>query len=287
MAFLHNALLTCVLVCVATSTTSFADENEGAPQFGFTEDTDVGNKGDRSVEFEAGLRAGKSAGTYLATAQLLSAKYTLLDNFRISPILMFDSHRISGVPGLDDRNQWAFGGTALEIRYRLLDREKAPIGLTLGLLPSWRRIDGASGERVDAYGSGFLLAVEKELLKDRLFAAWNLTYGLSSSRSHATDEWSRSSAAGTSAALAARVAPGFFAGFEARYERTYAGLGLDRWAGHVLYVGPNVTIQLSKDVVLSAAWNVQVAGRAVDEPGSLDLTNYERHQAKVKLGAAF
>jgi hypothetical protein len=44
---------------------------------------------------------------------------------------------------------------------------------------------------------------------------------------------------------------------------------------------------LSDHLSLSAAWDVQVAGKANDEPGHLDLQNFERHQAKLKLIAQF
>jgi hypothetical protein len=36
-----------------------------------------------------------------------------------------------------------------------------------------------------------------------------------------------------------------------------------------------------------AAWSAQVAGRAVDVPGALDLTHFERYQAKVQFGLEF
>jgi len=36
-----------------------------------------------------------------------------------------------------------------------------------------------------------------------------------------------------------------------------------------------------------AAWSPQIAGRAANFSGSLDLTNFERHQAKVQFGLEF
>jgi hypothetical protein len=45
-----------------------------------------------------------------------------------------------------------------------------------------------------------------------------------------------------------------------------------------------VSAKLPGGYWLLAAWNVQVAGRAVDEPGSLDLRNFERHQVRLKFG---
>ena len=38
---------------------------------------------------------------------------------------------------------------------------------------------------------------------------------------------------------------------------------------------------------MSALWNAQIAGRDSGEAGSLDLTNFERHLVKMRLGIAF
>ena len=55
------------------------------------------------------------------------------------------------------------------------------------------------------------------------------------------------------------------------------------FAGEALFVGPTIYASLSKEFAISAAWSLQVAGRAADAPGSLDLKNFERHQAKLRL----
>jgi hypothetical protein len=38
---------------------------------------------------------------------------------------------------------------------------------------------------------------------------------------------------------------------------------------------------------MTAAWSAQVAGRAVNVPGSLDLVNFERHQVRFLFGMNF
>jgi hypothetical protein len=78
------------------------------------------------------------------------------------------------------------------------------------------------------------------------------------------------------------VRPAFF-GAEARYLRSYDGIGFDPFAGQALFVGPTLYASLSKTIAISAAWGVQVAGHAVDIPGSLDLKNFERHRAQLRL----
>ena len=54
-----------------------------------------------------------------------------------------------------------------------------------------------------------------------------------------------------------------------------------------LFVGPTLYARLSKRLWVIAAWSAQVAGRAVDVPGALDLTHFERYQAKVQFGLEF
>jgi hypothetical protein len=65
--------------------------------------------------------------------------------------------------------------------------------------------------------------------------------------------------------------------------RKYDGIGFDPFAGQALFVGPTMYANLSKNKAISVAWSVQVAGHAVDIPGSLDLKNFERHRAQLRL----
>lgn len=84
-----------------------------------------------------------------------------------------------------------------------------------------------------------------------------------------------------------QVRPGVFVGAEARYLRRYEGLGLDRFAGHAVFLGPTIYANLSERSWIAVGWSTQVAGRADNEPGWLDLTNFERHQARLLFGFTF
>jgi hypothetical protein len=85
------------------------------------------------------------------------------------------------------------------------------------------------------------------------------------------------------ARVTTQVRPGIFVGAEARYLRQYDGLGLDPFAGQALFLGPTMFVRLSKTLAISGVWDIQVAGHAVDVPGSLDLTNFTRYQALFRL----
>ena len=89
-----------------------------------------------------------------------------------------------------------------------------------------------------------------------------------------------------SGAIATQIATGLILGAEARYFRTFEGIALNSFAGEALFIGPTVFKKLSKDWFVSAAWSAQVTGHAAGEQGWLDLTNFERHQVKLRLGVA-
>jgi hypothetical protein len=81
--------------------------------------------------------------------------------------------------------------------------------------------------------------------------------------------------------------PALWIGAEIRYLRSYEGSTPDVFSGQAIYVGPTLYAQLGKQAWLSLAWNAQVFGAAVGDPRPLDLVNFERHQAKLRLGFDF
>ncbi len=69
--------------------------------------------------------------------------------------------------------------------------------------------------------------------------------------------------------------------------RDYSGVALNAFSGQALYIGPTFYTRLGSRAFMSAALDVQVWGGAVTAPGPLDLTNFERYQAKVRFGFEF
>ena len=252
--------------------------------FGFTTGTSVGEVGEKEIQSRLTGRFGKSAGDYNVLSNKLEAEYVPMRDVRLSLGTYVTQHRVAGVPGLDDRRSAAFDGLAFGLKYRLLDRDHGPFGLAIEAEPQWRRVDGTSGTPVDQIGGQYSLLLDKELVPNRIVSAFNLVYEPEASRSRITGGWSHESTVRAATAIMAQAGPDFFVGMEARYLRKYEGLALDRFAGHALYLGPTVSAKLPGGYWLLAAWNIQVAGRSVGEPASLDLTNFERHQVRIKLG---
>jgi hypothetical protein len=170
------------------------------------------------------------------------------------------------------------------MKYRLLDRDRGLVGLAIEADPQWRRVEGTSGAPVDQMGGQYSILLDKELVPNRVVSAFNLVYEPEASRSRITGAWSHESTIRFASAIMAQARPDILIGMEARYLRTYEGLAFDHFAGHALYLGPTVSAKLPGDCWLLAAWNIQIAGRSVGEPGSLDLTNFERHQVRLKFG---
>jgi hypothetical protein len=61
-----------------------------------------------------------------------------------------------------------------------------------------------------------------------------------------------------------RLQPSILFGGEARYFRKYEGIGLERFAGEALFVGPTAYFQLSGRSRLTIAWSVQAWRRLAD-----------------------
>src|SRR4051794_17940836 len=94
--------------------------------FGFTEGADIGKVNDKEFEKETSARFGKRMGFYAASSTLFGFKYVASQSLLISPGALISYHGISGVPGLDDRQQLTLQGLQFEAKYQLLDRERAP-----------------------------------------------------------------------------------------------------------------------------------------------------------------
>jgi hypothetical protein len=264
-----------------------AGEVDTEHMFGFTEGSDIGEAGEKELETDSTGRFGKLDGSYNNVATALEAKYSFSDRFRLSAVATVAYYDIADVSGFDDRRQAALQSVSFDARFRLFDREHAPFGLTLSVEPRRGFTDEMGGERADQYGAEIRMLADRELIPGRLFAALNVSYEPEQTRLRASGETLRESMLGIGAAVAMQVMPKVFIGAEARTLRHYEGLGLNSFAGQALYIGPTFYATFGQGYFLSAAWNVQVWGAVAGTSGALDLVNFERHQAKLRVGVAF
>ncbi|MGM4958971.1 hypothetical protein ACT4MK_27145 [Bradyrhizobium barranii] len=254
--------------------------------FGFMIGTDVGNPGEREFQTQTTGRFGKG-GTYRALQQEVEIEVVPLPNFRIEVGGTATLHDITGVPDIDDRRQFNFQGASLDLRYRLLDRGRAPFGLTVAAELHGDRIDETSGAKGRMYGSEFTLAFDRELIPNYAIGALNLIYQPEWARFEVAGVSEKSSTIGVAFGGMVRVRPNFLLGGEMRYFRQYEGIGLGEFSGQALFVGPTAYFQLSEKSRLTLSWSMQAWGRPAGSGGNLDLVNFERHQARLVFGVNF
>ena len=255
--------------------------------FGFMIGSDVGEAGEREFQSQTTGRFSKDGGRYRAGNQQLELEFVPKENFRIEMSTAFAAHDIAGVPGFEDRRSLAWQSVAIDFRYRLLDREKAPFGLTLAMETHADRVDETTAAVVRSYGTEFTLAIDREVIPNFMIGAINLSYEPEWTRLPQTGAAEQEATVGAAFALMAKVRPNILIGGEARYFRKYDGIGLDALSGQALFIGPTAYWQISMKSRLTASWGVQAWGRPAGTNASLDLVNFERHQARLVFGVNF
>ena len=261
---------------------------ESKYMFGFLDGADIGNEGEKAFEYEGTGSFQKRGGHYSAIEHELAFEHVPTQNFAYELSAHALSHSIGGVEGLDDRNSTQFSGLSAKLRYLIVGRGPgSPIGLTVSAEPEWARIDDVDGTQTQAYSSEFRIVADTELIANRLYAALNLIYEPATAKLADSDIWERSSSGGVGVGLAYRLTPTFTMGAAAEYDRAYDGLLFETFDGQALFVGPTMQINFSPKVLLAAAFSAQVAGHAIDDSRALDLTNFERYRANLKLEFEF
>jgi len=255
--------------------------------FGFMIGTDVGNPGEREFQSQTTGRFSKSGGRYRAVGQEFELEFVPAKDFRIEIGSAFAAHDINGVPDFEDRRQLAWQGVSVDLRYRFLDRDTAPLGLTFALESHADRIDETTAAAVQNYGTSFTLAFDRELIPNFAVAAVNLIYRPEWTRLVGTGAAEQESTIGAAFAVMAQMRPGFLVGGEARYLRKYEGIALQEFSGEALFVGPTAYFQLSERSRLTLAWSFQAWGRSARSSAALDLADFERHQARLVFGVNF
>jgi hypothetical protein len=287
----------CIIFCVSVwarpasadgkKTAEHAPDTDSEHLFGFTEGSDIGERGEKEFETDSTGRFGRQGGSYSVLSTALEAKYTPLDYFRIVGSATVGAYSLNGVPGFEDRRLLTLQEIALDFRCRLFDREKAPFGLAFAFEPHRGFADETSGAPADQYGGKFAALLDTEIVAKRIFAAFNLFYDAEVTRPVGAGTVERVSLFGAGAAVTAQVRPGLYWGAEVRYLRHYDGLAFGSFTGEALYAGPTFYAKLAGAWWLSAAWNAQIAGGKNGLSSSLDLADFDRHQAKLRLGLSF
>ncbi|HET7889355.1 MAG TPA: hypothetical protein VFL62_24260 [Bradyrhizobium sp.] len=255
--------------------------------YGFMIGSDVGNAGEREFQTTATGRFSKQAGNYSALDQQLEMEFVPFKNFRVEIGTTFAAFDMTAVPGLANRTDSGWQGAALDLRYRLLDRESAPFGATLALESHGNRFDDLSGSQARKYGTELTLAFERDVIPGLAVATVNLSYQPEWTQLASALIQDRESALAVAFGFMAQVRPDILLGGEARYFRKYDGIGLEELSGQAFFVGPTAYFKLSERARLTASWSFQAWGRPAGSGNTLDLVNFERQQARLIFGVNF
>lgn len=256
--------------------------------FGFTTGSGIGIEGEKEFTTDTIGRFGKRDGRYNATETKYEFEFTPSQFVQIEFGALGSTHDIRNVTDLDDRRrQVTFSGGFGEFRYLALERtSNNPLSVTLAFEPTVRLVDETSGERVHNYEFETTLNADLELVRNRLFAGFNLLY--EPEYTHALlDETIRETKLGASAALSFRVTPNVVIGGEVWYLRHYDDFALSAFTGDAVMLGPTLYVRFTPKMFMTAAWNTQVRGREVGTPFSLNLAEFQRNRAKLKFAVEF
>src|SRR5215470_18902970 len=145
--------------------------------FGFTTGSGIGIEGEKEFTVDSIGRFGKRDGHYAATETKYEYEFTPSQFVQIEFGALGSTHDIGGVSDLGNRNAAGFAGGFAEFRYLALERtSNNPLSVTLAFEPNVRLIDETSGERVHNYEFETTLNADLELLRNRLYAGFNLLY---------------------------------------------------------------------------------------------------------------
>lgn len=267
----------------ALPTISACTESEGIPTdaFGFTTGSDVADVGSFGPSLTYGGVFGTRAGSSNSHGLTLQGSYGLFPCFEIGPYVLGSfTHASVGGISMDER---AFGA-GVEMKYKLLGRSMHGFGLTLVIDPSVNRADPDGAGRFTTYNTGIRLFADRALIPNTLYAAVNLSHDLTWT---GPSPYQRSSTFTVGGSLAWQVVDGLYLSGEVRHMRVHNELGFGKEAGYATFAGPGLFWQATKQLAVSAAYNIQLAGKTKSGPGNLDLINFSQHLVKLKLGYSF
>jgi hypothetical protein len=254
--------------------------------FGFTIGSSVGDQGDKEFEPDTHADFGKRGGSYGVGQTALEYEYTPTQFMQIELGPTVSYYNIQNVPGLDDRDIATINGFEADIRSVLIDHNRSPFPVTLSLEPEFHSRDETSGAKVVSYGLETRLESDTQLIKDRLYLGFNALYEPETTRAD-LGIWENESTLGVSSALAFQIIPKVTIGADLWYLSHYDGAVFNFFTGDAVYLGPTFYWQITPKILMSAAWQTQIAGREVGVSSALELTDFSRERARLLLEFEF
>lgn len=246
--------------------------------FGFTEGADIGDKGESELESITIGRLGKQ-GAFVDLTNETSYRYGVEQSFRASVGILTDYYSVHDSPGYLDRTGPRQSGWTSEFRWQFSEHDSAPIGLTLSLSPTWRRVNDPAPGQGQAFTLPVSLLADHVLIPNELYSAVNVT--VAPTFSAVAGLWQGAQPLELSAALARALSDRIFLGGEVRWAARNL---IAPFGDHAFYMGPSLYVMLRENLTVKAAWSAQVPDLFT---GRVNLANYERHQLLLQFACGF
>lgn len=264
----------------ADSKTSGGDVNTWVI-FGFTEGSDVGAAGERTLFQDAFLRASRSQAGFGALDSTLGVAYSPTDRFVVwaGGIASFESGSRARADA-DFPSYYAAGVTG-GVKYQFLNRQESPFGFSVQFSPSWQPVGTGPAEILSGELRGI---IDGALVLDGWYTALNVAIQPerdTDSRGFST----QSTTVEVSGAITYQIKDNVFLGGELRaLKKTDTSRFWDTGT-RSLHVGPSLLVQLGTSGYFGISWSIQVAS---DESpaGGRDLA-VEHHHIRLKSGFSF
>lgn len=256
--------------------------------FGFTQGSDVTDVGVYGGTLTANTAFTGRSTRFSGVTGVAQLATGLFRCFEIAPYVFGGGANAKDRFGFSSNSSLYGGG--VEFKYKFLGRDVHGVGATFDVDVSGagNRFSGPFFGGSSSFGSYSVAArlfLDRELIKDRLYGALNFEHVSNFAR--IAGFTADTSILNIRAALSAKVLPNVYVGAEALYSRTYFGAGYDTYLGDAFAIGPNFFWAINDKWSLNASYQVQVAGKSRLTPGNLNLTNYNQHFGRVKLGYTF
>jgi hypothetical protein len=264
--------------------------------FGFTEGSDAGEKGEQEVLVDtisrfSKRRDGPGPSTYRVLDTRFSYQFNPADRFSVELSAFGNLRRQRNIADLDDKAFGTFDGLSVELKYQFLKGSaEQPLGLAIELRPRFTRVLPVEGNGANVFDMESLVQLDVQVVPGKIWYGSNISFEPAAGRQRGAGQGYRSSTFLWSNAVVGQITEGIFVGPEARYLRGYDGVFLNHPESEAVLVGPVLHRRFTEKIWLTVAYTAQVWGRDTDPAYArrgLGLTQFERHNLRVKFGMEF
>jgi hypothetical protein len=249
------------VIAIATPSSKTVAYRLDTRHFGFTGGADIGRHGAKEFLIDFTLRDTAGTGCLANKASAPESECTALQGFRIFAGGALAYYEITGIAGIEGPRRAAVQSLFFHPRYRLVDRDHAPLGLTVSTAQLRGFVDETSGLRAARSDTKVQLLAARELSRELgACGRWGRAYKADHARRVAGSE--------TRPAGSHRT----------RSQRLFGSGTLRR---------PHVVRESARSGFAFGQQDYRISGEATARAETLALTNSERHQAKLQSSFEF